>query len=212
MWGKNQKVKTSLLRMITAMRARVTRRETSMLKKCRMAAVPEPFQPDVSSFPEHMRDDIELAMASQARIGWYQATKGFFSIHWSQLAQRDMYHSTKMNEIKGFIRMHQVIQATYAHNVRIWRSRNDVLHSSVTPQLADIRSAESAEIRHIHGDSERLCLTDRHMCEGNIERILGGTATTRRRWLRRAKRSIARHQLEGKNQTRITRFFMTNPG
>ena len=172
----------------------------------------EPFQPDVSSFPEHMRDDIELALASQARIGWYQATKGFFSNLWSQLAMRDMYHSTKTDEVQGSYRMRQVLQATYAHNLRIWRSRNEVLHSSTIPQLSDIRSAEFAELRHIHGNPESLCLADRHMCEGNIERLLGGSSTTRRRWLRRAKRSIARYQREGKNQTRNTQFFTSHTG
>ena len=69
--------------------------------------VSEPFQHDISSFPEHMRGDIELALASQARLGWYQATKGFFSNLWSQLAIRDMYHPTKTDELKGSIRMRQ---------------------------------------------------------------------------------------------------------
>ena len=145
-----------------------------------------------------MRDDIAMVLASQARIGWYQATKGFFSHLWSQLATRDMYNSTKIDVMMGSFRMRQVIQATYAHNLRIWRSRNEVLHSSTAPQLADIRSAESAEIRHIHGDPDGLCLADRHMCEGNLDSLLGRSAATRRRWLWRAKRSIARHQQEGK--------------
>ena len=142
----------------------------------------------------------------------HQATKGFFSNLWSPLATRDMYHPTKTDEQKGSIRMQQVIQATYAHNVRIWRSRNDALHSSTTPQLADIRSAEFAEIQQIHGEPNSLCLADRHMCEGSLERLLGGSATTRRRWLRRVKRSIVRHQREGKTQTRITQFFTTHTG
>ena len=74
-----------------------------------------------------------------------------------------MYNPTKIDELMGFFRMQQVIQLTYAHNLRIWRSRNEVLHSSTDPQLADIRSTESAEVRHIHGDPDGLCQADRHM-------------------------------------------------
>jgi hypothetical protein len=52
----------------------------------------EPFQPDVSSFPAHMQVAIAHALSSQERIGWYQASKGFVSQQWSQLATQDLNH------------------------------------------------------------------------------------------------------------------------
>ena len=109
--------------------------------------------------------------------GWYQATKGFFIRLWSHLAKRDMYNSTKIDESMGSLRMrHILIQATYTHNLRTWISRNDMLHCSTNPQLADICSAESTEIRHIHGDPDCLCQADCHLCEDNLDSILGGFA------------------------------------
>jgi hypothetical protein len=167
----------------------------------------ESFRPDVSSFPEHMQEAIEQALDSQERIGWYQASKGFFSKQWSQLATQDLNHPTKIDENQGASRM-RAINATYNHTSRIWKARNAVLHAPDDTELADIQSAEFAEIRAIHGNPECLGLSDRHMCHRSIKSLPGGSAATRRRWLRRAKRSMARQQLERRNQTLIMTFFM----
>jgi hypothetical protein len=167
----------------------------------------EPFQPDVSSFPPHMLHPIQQALTSQARIGWYQATKGFLSKHWHSLASLDMHHPSKTDAARGTNRMHAVIQGVFAHNMRLWMKRNEVLHSADTPNGEDIRFAETAAIRRIHGDPDCLCMSDRHMCSKPLESILGGTGATRRRWLRRANRSIERNQREGQNQSLITPFF-----
>ena len=41
---------------------------------------PETFQPAIDGYPQHMHSAIHhSALLSQARIGWYQATKGFLS-------------------------------------------------------------------------------------------------------------------------------------
>ena len=104
--------------------------------------------------------------------------------------------------------MHQILTAVYAHNERTWQSRNAVLHSPANSLVADIRSTEGAEIKQIYQNPESLSLSDRHMCDRSLESLLGGPAATRRRWLRRAKRSIARRRTEEASQALITKFFV----
>ena len=105
--------------------------------------------------------------------------------------------------------MHQIMTAAvYAHNERTWQSRNVVLHSTESSLVVDIRSTEGAEIKQIYQNPASLGLSDRHMCDRSLESLLGGSATTRRRWLRRAKRSIARRQTEAESQALITQFFV----
>jgi hypothetical protein len=168
------------------------------------------FQPDVSSYPPHMNDVIQQALHSQARIGWDKATKGFLSKHWYTLATFDLHHPTKMDESYAAQRMHQVMKAIFAHNLRLWKKRNEVLHSADVPNGDDIRFAETAEIRRIYEDPDCLCPADRHMCSKPIDSLLGGTGATRRRWLRRANRSLDRNKREGRTQSLITSFFTSH--
>jgi hypothetical protein len=97
-----------------------------------------------------MHSDIQSALLSQARIGWHQATKGFLSKRWFDLACLELYDPSKAVESKGIQRMHQIMTAVYAHNLRTWQSRNAVLHSKESSLVADIRSTEGAEIRQIY--------------------------------------------------------------
>jgi hypothetical protein len=76
----------------------------------------EPFQPDIEGFPFYMREDIQSALLSQARIGWYQATKGFLSKRWFELACQELYDSSNAVESKGFSRMSQIMKDLHAHN------------------------------------------------------------------------------------------------
>ena len=124
-------------------------------------------------------DLIQRAIASQARIGWYQATKGLLSKHWYSLASLDMHHPSKTDATRGAHTMHQVIHGVFAHNLRLWIKRNEVLHSAEVPNGADIRFAETAAICRIHGDPDLLCMADRHMCNKPLESLLGGTGATR---------------------------------
>ena len=173
-------------------------------------ATKEPFTPDVSSYPPHMHDVIQQALLSQARIGWYQATKGFLSKHWYTLATLDLHHPTKIDELRAAQRMQQGMKGIFAHNLRTWKKRNEVLHSADVPNGADIRSVETAAIRRIYGEPESLCLADRHMCSKPIETLLSSTGATRRRWLRRANRSSERHKRDGQTQSLITSFFASH--
>ena len=128
----------------------------------------------------------------------YQATKGFVSKRWLQLACQDMHDLSKVVESKGLFWMnHQIMTALYAHNLQTWTSRNEVLHSTGDPTVTDIRSPESAKIRQIYRNPESLSLSDRHMCDATCHR-----------WLRRAKRSIERLKQEGVSQASITQFFV----
>jgi hypothetical protein len=42
------------------------------------------FQPSLDAYPHHLQHVIRKALASHERIGWTQATKGSFSVHWRE--------------------------------------------------------------------------------------------------------------------------------
>ena len=146
-----------------------------------------PFAQDVTEFPAHFHVIIKLALASQGRIGWQHAVKGYLSKQWSSLAQMDMYHSTKTDMQKGASRMQSILNGLSNFTRQIWLTRNAHLHDKDAVAVANIRSAETAEIRHYHDNSHLLMFADRHVCSRSLSRLLTGSASTRRRWLRRVK-------------------------
>ena len=118
----------------------------------------ESFTPDLSTFPPaHLLAPIRSALAAQARIGWQHALTGFLSVECRRLA--GMNQSTPTNdETLGLSRMRKVIHGIHSHVLRQWTSRNVVLHESNDSSLVNIRSAELAEIRALHGNPHRYCL------------------------------------------------------
>ena len=168
-----------------------------------------PFAPTYSEFPVHFHDTIKAALASQARIGWYQAMKGYLSKYWTILATMDMYHPTAKDPQPGNARMRTITNSIYKYTRAIWLSRNLALHATDDAEAANIRSSELAEIRHYHANPNLLQFGDRHLCSRSLPRLLAGSASTRRRWLRRVKSSIAEYQRDGRRQSRITSF--SNP-
>ena len=167
----------------------------------------ELFDPPVSEFPSHMQERIQAALSSQARIGWHQAAKGYLSKHWASLATMDMYHPTAIDLQKGTTRMRSLTHSIYQFTDQIWKSRNSALHDTDDATVALIRSSETAEIRHYHAHPSLLQFSDRHLCSRSLSRLLSGSASTRRRWLRRVKSSIDAAARDGTRQPVITSFF-----
>ncbi len=157
----------------------------------------EPFAPNLHGYPAHMTMHIELALKSQARIGWYQALKGFFSREWRDLAAMDLYDSSHHDVNLGANRMNQVIKAIWEYTSSTWKSRNEVLHSQTLAEMAAIRSTELAEIRQVFQNPGILSFADRHLCDRSLDTLVRGSASTRRRWLRRVKMSCARLNATG---------------
>ena len=167
-----------------------------------------PFDPSIREFPEHLLAPIKAALASQARIGWHQAVKGYFSKHWSALANLDMHHPTNSDRQKGTMRMRSIIQSVHQFTTQTWKSRNSALHAIDDTTATQIRSSEAAEIRHYHhANPSLLMFSDRHLCSRSLHRLISGSASTRRRWLRRVKRSVAAAERDGTRQSLITAFF-----
>ena len=77
--------------------------------------------------------------------------------------------------------------------------------------VLDIRSSENAEIKDLYKKSHLLRAGDRHYFELSLDRLLNGPPSTRRRWLRRVKKSIAEHFRDGGQQTLITGYLPTIP-
>ena len=113
----------------------------------------------------HLRPAIQAALESQAEIGWHQAMKGFLSGRWWELASlATMFHIGSSDDAKGLSSMLSVMQAIHDHNIRLWMSRNQVLHSKDDDDLVTILSVEMTEITKMHGQPDLMCLADQHLC------------------------------------------------
>ena len=166
-----------------------------------------PFQPSLDSYPNHLRPLIQECLISQARIGWAQATKGFLSVRWRELASQAMFQTDSTDSSKGQSRMRAIVDGIYAHNIRLWKSRNEILHSREDTDMQSIRSAETAEISKLHDQPESLCFSDRYLCSRSLDSLLRSTPATRRRWLRRVKASREMHIKDGSRQVLLTSCF-----
>ena len=121
----------------------------------------------------------------------------------------DMHTSGKLDRTKGAARMRPCITAIHDHSQRLWLARNSALHATDDDTVRDIRSSENAEIKDLYKQPHLLRAGDRHYCERSLDRLLNGPPSTRRRWLRRVKKSIAEHLRDGGHQTLITGYLHT---
>ena len=169
----------------------------------------QPFQPTTMQFPCHLHSTIQAALAAQHQIGWEAALSGFLSQQWGSLAMHDMHTSGKLDRTKGAARMRTCITAIHDHSQRLWLARNSALHATDDDTVRDIRSSENAEIKDLYKQPHLLRAGDRHYCERSLDRLLNGPPSTRRRWLRRVKKSIAEHLRDGGHQTLITGYLHT---
>jgi hypothetical protein len=167
------------------------------------------FQPDLESYPAHLRSSLSDALESQSEIGWYQATKGLLSKKWRELASQSMFQVGQIDATKGLTSMLRIMNAIHDHSIRMWLSRNQVLHSKEDTDLDRIRSAATAEITLMHGQPEFMCTADRYLCSRSLSSLLSSSPSTRRRWLSRVKVSRERHSKDGTRQPLITSFFRT---
>ena len=165
------------------------------------------FTPRTDQYPEFLQEPIRAALLAQQSIGWEEALSGFLSKNWGHVATRDMYNEKEMDKSKGQERIRGCISAIYAHTHRMWISRNEALHSNDEDQLRDIRSTENAEIRDLHQKPHLLRAGDRHYCERSLEKLLKGPQSTRRRWLRRVRKSMEEHRSDGGQQALITSYL-----
>jgi ribonuclease HI len=166
-----------------------------------------PYNPHLEAFPVHLHTTIRDALDSQAQIGWCQATKGFLSSRWRDLAAMAMFQSGVRDETKGNIRLRNIVNGIYEHSLRLWKARNEMLHNKTDGDLLRVRSSETAEIISIYAKPELLRFSDRYLCSRPLEKLLSSAPSTRRRWLRRVKFSRALQDREGARQSLITAFY-----
>ena len=121
-----------------------------------------------------------------------------------------MHDPRQHNRQLGEKRIRDILSKLHSFTLSLWKERNSVLHNQEDTDLRSIRSAELAEIRHFHENPSLLCLADRHFCERSLERLLQSSASTRRRWLRRVKKSAASHLRDGHRQSLLTSSFTSS--
>ena len=166
------------------------------------------FTPDIRGYPTHLLPLFEIAIQSQNRIGWYPVFKGFLSDKWRELASMDLFNVSKKDDQLGAYWMMQLVKMLYVFNSSMWKSRNEILHSTDSQTIAEIRSTENAEIlRHYFQNPGLLAFNDRHLCAGSQDSLLTGSASTRRRWLCRVKLSCDLARRDSARQSLITSFF-----
>ena len=92
----------------------------------------------------------------------------------------------------------------------LWEKRNAALHKKEANNLeVPIRSADAVAIKHYHGKPHLLRFDNRHLCERPLSKLLSGSTSTQRRWLRLVRKSEDACSGEGRTQTTITSFFST---
>jgi hypothetical protein len=169
-----------------------------------------PFRPNVEHFPPHLHDSIHQAISSQERIGWKHLLNGFLSTAWRSLAHQDMLSATKSDQPKGLQRLRTCISAIHIFTRTLWLARNSVLHEETQiNNLNTARTAEQVEVSYYHQRPQLLRFDDRHLCDRSLNKLLSGSSSTRRRWLRLIKSSVQLHAIDGKRQTTIQSFFPT---
>ena len=131
-----------------------------------------PFDPNIEVYPKHLHSLISEALESQSEIGWRQATKGFLSARWRDLASKSMFQIYSHDDAKGMTSMRSIMSAIHAYCIQIWLSRNQVLHSTDDADLEKIRSAEMAEITLLHGQPDLMSMADRYLCSQSLQSLL----------------------------------------
>lgn len=170
------------------------------------------YCPDMSSYGPHLREAITRAVASQNKIGWDNALRGFLSREWRVLASLDINDSCTVSDDKVNGRLRKAMISLYEYTRATWLHRNELLHTTESNALAvSIRSATISEIKHYHNHPHLLRFDDRHLCERPLTKLLDGSAATQRRWLRLVKKSIGISSTEGKTQTKMTSYFARRP-
>ena len=166
-----------------------------------------PFKPSLNEFPPHFAPFLQDTLAAQSAIAWGSAVRGFFSKRWHHIASLDM-HYNRLDLSTGDTRLRSTIHATHEFTYVTWIDCNNNLQGTDDATLADIRSAETTEIRHYHSLPHLLLARDRHYCSRSLDKLLSaGSAATRRRWLNRVKNSVAAQQSDSARQSRIDSFF-----
>ena len=166
-----------------------------------------PFTPSLSEYDPFFLPLLHDALQLQARIGWGNALKGFLSKSWRKMANLDFHNPKRMDSATGESRLGSIIAATHEFTRSIWLSRNSALHGKADDEARFNRNTEIAEIRHYHNLPHLLPLHDQHYCSRSLEKLLSGSASTRRRWLRLVKQSVEDHQRDGSRQSLLTSFF-----
>jgi hypothetical protein len=147
-------------------------------------------------------------MESQTKIGWDNALHGYLSTDWMALASLDLESPTKYSESHGNARIRKALTCLYKYTQTTWENRNAALHNKEANDLAvSIRSADAVAIKHYHGKPHLLRFDDRHLCERPLSKLLSGSTSAQRRWLRLAHKSEDAYSGEGRTQTTITSFF-----
>ena len=73
---------------------------------------------------------VDIALASQSRIGWLNVFRGFLSLDWGYFYSRDDQTPEDIRRPNATKILSQVVLAVHNYSVSIWKSRNAVLHEA----------------------------------------------------------------------------------
>ncbi|KAI2489451.1 hypothetical protein MHU86_25142 [Fragilaria crotonensis] len=164
------------------------------------------FCPDLTAYPPHMKETVDLALKQQNTIGWDNAFRGFLSKKWYELSTQS-YTDTTIDHTIGTSRMKHTIQAIHGYTTALWKARNEILHDNSNDDMRTIRSDTIASITDYHRHPDKMLFEDRHLCSMPLETLLKASVSTQRRWLHRVKVSREQYTHQGTRQTLMTAFF-----
>jgi hypothetical protein len=154
------------------------------------------------------------AFQEQHAIGWHNAMRGYLTKLWAYLAAIHRYDPAIKNIRDGQGRIRNTLQDIYKMTTEIWKGRNSILHDNANANKAQFNQQhmESQEIINLHGNSQLLPAGDCYLCRQDINALLNGRPSSRRRWLNRARRARACNLTDGHHQAVITDFFIPQDG
>ena len=115
--------------------------------------------------PDHFALILQEDIQEQTKIGWHAAIKGLLSQKWLALVSLDASNQHCKSDSQAGSHRHRELYA-YLHDYTraIWIGRNDALHHDKETAATPVYSAESAELRHLHGKPQLLPSSDSLYC------------------------------------------------
>jgi hypothetical protein len=155
---------------------------------------------------------IDLAVSSQAAIGWTNLFRGFVSlewgnIHWSTATPLTAEEQRTRSE-KALL---PLIGAIQDYTIAIWRSRNSVLHEAGSDSRDIVHAAVNQSITQLYNLQSTYSNILRSYFTMPLEELLRRSPRQRKRWLQLARLATSHSSLKGSRQQLISTYFPYAP-
>jgi hypothetical protein len=153
----------------------------------------------------------------QKDIGWEQCFMGFLSCEWGH-KQAQHFQSIGDRDSNAQVWGMKLIQYMWEQGKRVWKQRNDKVHSKEDPDARNQQRKEiEAKVRNLYNYADQLSATDRDLLARPLEERLRSKTHDLETWyeethalIRECVREFLNRQAEGTRDIRT--FFNKPPG